>query len=148
MMAVTGSIVLVVSLLICWGVMIGGQILFSVGVNNDAKGNYNPNPIMWALLTFFLGWIPAIIYLCVRKNNYIKVICQKCHNMLPEPQPFCPFCSSPIAVPPENPAFIALRERGKKQMIWGAVLIGGGTVLFFVLYFLFIFVLVGIAGAY
>jgi len=147
-MAMASGILSLVFLFVFLGVMILGEILFAVGIHNDAKGNYNPNPMMWALLTVFLGWIPAIVYFCVRKNNFIKVGCPNCRNMLPEPQPVCPFCRTSIAVPLEDPAFIALRAKGKKQMIAGAILYGISYVLFIVFYILFFVFAFRMSGAW
>lgn len=122
-------------------VEIVGRVIFSLGVYKDAQGNYNQNPLMWALLVGFLGLIPLIIYFCLRKNNSYRVACPHCRNILQTPTASCPFCHNaidPSAIPAENPAYIELRRKGKKQMIAGGILIGISYVLaivFLVLFF-------------
>ena len=59
------------------------QIFLALSVYNDAKAKGCASPSMWGVLTGFFGWIPAIIYLCVRNGAG--------QRMLP-----CPSCSAPI----------------------------------------------------
>jgi len=120
------GIFIIVILVLCV-LEIVAWVVFSFGLYKDAEGNYNQNPLMWALLSGFLGLIPTIIYFCVRTKNSYRFACPHCRNPLQVPTPVCPFCRNAIdssAIPPENPAYVELRRKGKNQMITGAILYG------------------------
>lgn len=44
------------------------QLFLALAVHYDCKEKRIENATMWTLLTFFFGWIPAIIYICTRNN--------------------------------------------------------------------------------
>ena len=58
--------------LIIWfllfGLMITGKVFLALAVYQDARSRYNNNALMWGLLVGFFDLIPAIVYLCLRKN--------------------------------------------------------------------------------
>ena len=145
-MSMVLPIVLVVMLLFL-ALSLFGWILFCVGLYHDAQGTYNQKPMMWAMLTAFFGTIPMLIYLCTRKNKWTRMPCPRCFRSIAFPQPSsaCPFCGQEtgIQIPPEHPNFPALRQKGKKQMITGAIFYVASYILFFAGYLAFFFVLMG-----
>lgn len=48
---------------------IAAQVLLGLATYNDAKARGNSDPAMWGLLVGILGWIPGIVYLCVRNHR-------------------------------------------------------------------------------
>ena len=132
--------------LVC-GFGLGSQILLAFAVYYDAKAKNNSDPVMWALLTGFLGWIPAIIYLCMRGKESDRLIyCPQCGIPHRVSMPNCPQCGAmnPYAAPFIGPQIDIWRKRSKLCLIWAIVLF----VLIFVVVFLIIFLMVAAVTAY
>ena len=66
MNAMMGFIVMIVFVCLAG---VAAQVLLGLATYNDAKARGNNDPVMWGLLVGFLGWIPGIVYLCLRNNN-------------------------------------------------------------------------------
>lgn len=123
--------------LVAIGFGLGSQILFAFAVYYDAKAKNNSDPVMWALLTGFLGIIPAIIYLCMRGKESDRLIyCPQCGISHKISLPNCPQCGivNTYAAPFIGPQVDIWKKRAKLCLIWGIIL--------FVLIFLFIFLFI------
>ena len=46
---------------------VASQVLFACAAYQDAKSFNNKDATLWAVLIGLFGWIPGIIYLCIRK---------------------------------------------------------------------------------
>ncbi len=142
--------ILAMGIMVIWGLGIlfalGSQILLAFAVYFDAKSKNNSDPVMWALLTGFLGWIPAIIYLCLRGKESDRLIyCPQCGIAHRVSMPNCPQCGimNPYAAPFVGPQVDVWKKRAKLCLIWAIVLF----VLIFVLIFIFILAMVLIASS-
>ena len=70
------------------------QIFLGLAVYHDAKSKGNSSAGMWGVLTGVFGWIPAIIYLCVRSSASQRIIqCTTCGFAIPASAPGCPNCN-------------------------------------------------------
>ena len=70
------------------------QIFLGLAVYHDAKSKGNSSAGMWGVLTGVFGWIPAIIYLCVRNSASQRIIqCTTCGFAIPASAPGCPNCN-------------------------------------------------------
>ena len=91
MNAMMGFVVMII--LVCL-VGVAAQVLLGLATYNDAKARGNNDPVMWGLLVGFLGWIPGIVYLCLRNNNANRLMtCPQCGFVHRVAEPFCPQCS-------------------------------------------------------
>ena len=62
---------------------IAAQVLLGLATYNDAKARGNSDPAMWGLLVGILGWIPGIVYLCVRNHRANRLMaCPQCGGAL------------------------------------------------------------------
>lgn len=76
MNAMMGFIVMIVFVCLAG---VAAQVLLGLATYNDAKARGNNDPVMWGLLVGFLGWIPGIVYLCLRNNNANRLMtCPQC----------------------------------------------------------------------
>ena len=107
MNAMMGFIVMIV--FVCL-VGVAAQVLLGLATYNDAKARGNNDPVMWGLLVGFLGWIPGIVYLCLRNNNANRLMtCPQCGFVHRVAEPFCPQCrvQNPYSAPFQNPPHAA-----------------------------------------
>ena len=65
--AIYGGSMLVYLLCCCFWLVIA--LVISYLVYKDAQKNNVDNPMLWAIVTFFLGLIGVVIYLLVARNN-------------------------------------------------------------------------------
>lgn len=66
--ALAGTTLIVVIVSICCGLLIAAGLAYLV--YSDAKKNNVPNGVLWAVLTFFFGIIPLLIYfLAIKKKK-------------------------------------------------------------------------------
>ena len=103
---------------------IAAQVLLAFATFNDAKARGNSDPVMWALLVGILGWIPGIVYLCVRNNSANRLMtCPQCGFAHRAAEPFCPQCraQSPYSAPFNNPLAPQQAHRAKLLLIWAVV---------------------------
>ena len=76
------------------------QIFLGLAVYHDAKSKGNSSAGMWGVLTGVFGWIPAIIYLCVRSSASQRIIqCTTCGFAIPVSAPGCPIVIMQILLP-------------------------------------------------
>ena len=82
------------------------------------------NAVMWAMLVGILGWIPGIVYLCVRNHRANRLMaCPQCGFAHRVAEPFCPQChvQNPYSAPFQNPLAAQQAHRAKLLLIWGIV---------------------------
>lgn len=123
--------------------LIVGDILFALAVYNDAKSLCNKDATMWAVLVGFLGLIPGIIYLCIRKSTGSRQpCCGNCRAPLMPGAPVCYRCGA--QQPPYNPYapiyhpdYPVLHNKAKNQLIGGIVCSVGGFVFFLIFFLVF-----------
>ena len=90
MNAMMGFIVMIVFVCLAG---VAAQVLLGLATYNAAKARGNNDPVMWGLLVGFLGWIPGIVYLCLRNNNANRLMtCPQCGFVHRVAEPFCPQC--------------------------------------------------------
>ncbi|WP_195985003.1 hypothetical protein [Clostridium sp. D33t1_170424_F3] len=111
---------------------VASQILLAFATYNDAKARGNSDPVMWALLVGILGWIPGIVYLCLRNNAANRLMtCAKCGFTHRIAEPFCPQCRSenPYSAPFYSPLAPRQAHNAKLLLIWGIVAFAAAIVL-------------------
>ena len=116
----TGLVIIVLVYLLFIGGYLLTRIMLALAVFHDAKAKANEQPLMWALLVGFLGWIPGIIYLCMRKNPDSKMIyCMKCGAMHKMSLPACPQCGeiNPFAAQYHDPPCSGICQKGETVFI-------------------------------
>lgn len=123
---------------------VGFQLLLAFSVYNDAKARGNTEPLMWALLVGLLGWIPGIVYLCMRdsaKNRMI--VCPNCGEVHPIGIPNCPKCGiyNTYCYPFYNPETPVVAKKAKKLFVAAMILLGVIVLL------TILFVVLMVAGA-
>lgn len=109
------------------------RILFALAVYYDARANGNPSSAAWALLVGFLGLIPGVIYLCVRRNPGGRLIyCGKCGAVHPISLPNCPQCGvrNDYSLPFCDPALPAYAGTARGFLIAALAVFAGMVVLF------------------
>ena len=113
---------------------IAAQVLLACAAYQDAKSLNNKDAAMWAVLIGLLGWIPGIVYLCIRKSSGnsampVQQICIGCRAPIAPGTNVCPYCGA--QQPPMNPYLMAgyrspeecaaCHARAKKLLIAGIV---------------------------
>ena len=92
--AIGAAIAIIVIVIFLAIAAILAQIFLGLAVYHDAKSKGNSSSGMWGVLTGVFGWIPAIIYLCVRNSSSQRIIqCTTCGFAIPASAPGCPNCS-------------------------------------------------------
>lgn len=105
------------------GLMITGKVFLALAVYQDARSRYNNNALMWALLVGFFDLIPAIVYLCLRKNpGNGPVLCPSCALYYAPFSGACPRCGAPNPAVYMN-AYSDLMAAHKKAKTYLAVAI-------------------------
>ncbi len=90
------------------------NIFLGLAVYHDGKAKGNSNAGMWGVLSGIFGWIPAVIYLCVRHNAANRFIqCFSCGFAMPANAPGCPNCNQ--ANPYAQQFYGPLVEQHKKK---------------------------------
>ena len=114
----------IIGYLLTLAVSITGSVMVGLAVYNDAKSKMSLNAVMWAMLVGILGWIPGIVYLCVRNNRANRLMaCPQCGFTHRVAEPFCPQChvQNPYSAPFQNPLAAQQAHRAKLLLIWGIV---------------------------
>ena len=145
MNAMMGFIVMIVFVCLAG---VAAQVLLGLATYNDAKARGNNDPVMWGLLVGFLGWIPGIVYLCLRNNNANRLMtCPQCGFVHRVAEPFCPQCrvQNPYSAPFQNPLTQQQAHRAKMLLIWAVVAYAAVIVLTLVAVFGLMTSLVGVA---
>lgn len=124
-MSSTYGVLFILSLLFFIVAIIAARVLFGLAVYNDAIVKGNENPMLWALLVGFLGWIPGIIYLCTRNSARTRIVaCPNCGwgNYLSAP--VCGRCGAPnpYAQSLIRPDGAVRTQHAKIELIWGIIL--------------------------
>ena len=102
---------------------IAAQVLLGLATYNDAKARGNSDPAMWGLLVGILGWIPGIVYLCVRNKPLERIYaCYSCGWGNPLSARQCRRCGAGLYYPTEETA--RLQKKAKAFLIIGLVLWG------------------------
>ena len=87
--------------------LIASAVFFGLAAYQDAKSLNRTDATMWGLLIGFLGLIPGIIYLCIRKNaprpTPMQQVCVNCRTPLYPGAQQCPACGA-TQPPPMYPA--------------------------------------------
>ena len=72
----------IIGYLLTLAVSITGSVMVGLAVYNDAKSKMSLNAVMWAMLVGILGWIPGIVYLCVRNKPLERIYaCYSCGSV-------------------------------------------------------------------
>lgn len=106
------------------------RVLFALAAYHDACSKSNPDAVMWGLLIGFLGFIPGIIYLCVRNSSRRFTICSNCGCSHYAYDINCPRCGAPNQNPLEsmNP-FAAQQAHRAKGMLTAAIIMIGAEII-------------------
>ena len=94
---------------------IASGVFLGLCVYNDAQYKGVKNPSMWGLLSGFLGWIPAVIYLAMRSQQSAKR-CERCFAPLLPGAAACAACGLPVysSAPEQSETF---HKRSKTFLI-------------------------------
>lgn len=114
------------------------HILFGLAAYHDALARENPDALLWGLAVGFLGFVPGIVYLCVRSSARRLVRCSSCGYLHDAFDFCCPKCGerNPSAAQ-ENPEAQFLAARAKKELIGGIILFAAG-IFFLILFAVFL----------
>lgn len=149
----SSSIIIIwfVSWFLLVGLSIVAQLFLAMAVYQDARSHYNSNALMWALLIGFLGLIPGIVYLCIRKKiGNTPVVCPHCGLCYAPFSGACPRCSAP------NPTIfmdaysdlMAAHKKAKTYLTVAIVLWGSFILLTIILVVALVATAVGSAAVY
>lgn len=105
------------------------RVLLAFAAYYDASARGNRDAVMWAFLIGFFGWIPGVIYLCIRNSGHTMASCPNCGCVHPLGDLSCPRCGAPASVRNENPFFAQQERRAKGFLITALVLIGIAVVV-------------------
>lgn len=114
--------------LLSMGMSVGTSVCLGLAAYHDAKSKMNSNAVMWGVLVGVFGFIPGIIYLCVRNNPTLPpVYCRNCGLAYPVNSPGCPRCGlqNPYAASAYNPDAPVQAKRAKTLLIVGICLFAG-----------------------
>lgn len=113
----------IIGYLLTLAVSITGSVMVGLAVYNDAKSKMSLNAVMWAMLVGSLGWIPGIVYLCVRNKPLERIYaCYSCGWGNPLSARQCRRCGAGLYYPTEETA--RLQKKAKAFLIIGLVLWG------------------------
>ena len=118
--AIGAAIAIIVIVIFLAIAAILAQIFLGLAVYHDAKSKGNSSSGMWGVLTGVFGWIPAIIYLCVRNSSSQRIIqCTTCGFAIPASAPGCPNCNhaNPFAQQFYGPFVEQSKKRAKGFLI-------------------------------
>ncbi len=107
------------------------RVLFALAAYHDARAKGNPNALLWALLIGFVGWIPGIIYLCLRAVPRGVIRCPSCGVWHPASDLYCPNCGEPTRPASQyaDPATRRLAGQAKAELIAGIVCFAAAFVM-------------------
>ena len=90
----------IIGYLLTLAVSITGSVMVGLAVYNDAKSKMSLNAVMWAMLVGILGWIPGIVYLCVRNKPLERIYaCYSCGWGNPLSARQCRRCGAGLTTP-------------------------------------------------
>ncbi len=146
--AVGFMVAIMIFSLVIMALSIGNAVFWGLAAYDDAKAKNNNDALMWGLLVGFLGWIPGIIYLCLRNKGINKMIycpnCQFIHRIV---EPNCPNCGiqNQFAMPYLTPMNAEYARKAKRNLIIGIVLCALCVIAVIALVIYFVFFAVQIA---
>ena len=119
------------------------SVFLGLCVYNDALSKSRNDGVMWALLCGFLGLIPSIIYLFVRKDPPTSLPCYNC-GYPSHPQIYCcPNCNAQKPLwPPVNEFTESKKKKAKNFLIativmWAASVVSVIVFVVAIMFFLF-----------
>lgn len=88
-----------VTLIIVLIVLLTAQRVFlSLAVYFDCQSKNVSSYVLWTVLTAVFGWIPAVVYACLRKTLKKKeLLCRACGSRIVSEDGRCPRCGNDIA---------------------------------------------------
>ena len=111
----------IIGYLLTLAVSITGSVMVGLAVYNDAKSKMSLNAVMWAMLVGILGWIPGIVYLCVRNKPLERIYaCYSCGWGNPLSAQQCGHCGAGLYYPTEET--LQRQKKAKTLLIWGIVM--------------------------
>ena len=111
----------IIGYLLTLAVSITGSVMVGLAVYNDAKSKMSLNAVMWAMLVGILGWIPGIVYLCVRNKPLERIYaCYSCGWGNPLSARQCGHCGAGLYYPTEET--LQRQKKAKTLLIWGIVM--------------------------
>ena len=111
----------IIGYLLTLAVSITGSVMVGLAVYNDAKSKMSLNAVMWAMLVGILGWIPGIVYLCVRNKPLERIYaCYSCGRGNPLSARQCGHCGAGLYYPTEET--LQRQKKAKTLLIWGIVM--------------------------
>ena len=93
------------------------SVFLGLCVYNDALSNSRDDAVMWGLLCGFLGVIPSIIYLVIRKNNTAVTPCPGCGYPSVSQMFNCPNCGVQKPIWPPVNEFTESKSRKSKNFL-------------------------------
>lgn len=139
----------VVAMLIFSLLYIAYRILLGIATYNDANSKGNTESAMWGVLVGVFGWIPGIIYLCIRNSNCNRlIICQNCGYTHRIAEPNCPQCNvvNPFSQQFTNPLTQIQKRRAKKMLIAAIIVAVVAIILLTCSILCFVFSIVNTTG--
>lgn len=89
-MSIVSNLILII-LLCTLGV--ASRVFLTLAVYFDCKAKGVKALLLWTLLPAVFGWIPAVVYACVRSSvAKDSVVCRQCGSQIPSGAAFCPRC--------------------------------------------------------
>ncbi|MCI1965523.1 MAG: zinc ribbon domain-containing protein [Oscillospiraceae bacterium] len=120
------------------------HVLFALAAYHDAQAQGNPDALVWGLAIGILGFIPGIIYLCIRGSGRRLVRCPNCGYPHDAVDFCCPKCGEKNSPAPKaDPYQQVLAERARKELIGGIVVIAAGVLVTILAVIFFSFSIMG-----
>lgn len=87
-----------VTLIIIFSILyIAQRVFLCLAVYFDCKSKNISSGVLWTVLTVFFGWIPALVYVCLRKTLKKKeLLCRACGSRIVSADGRCPRCGNDV----------------------------------------------------
>lgn len=87
-----------VTLIIIFSILYAAQRVFlCLAVYFDCKRRSIASSVLWTVLTLIFGWIPAVVYACLRKTLKKKdLLCRACGSRIVTDDGRCPRCGNDV----------------------------------------------------
>ena len=115
--------------LIIMTVSILASVFLGLCVYNDALSNSRTDGVMWGLLCGFLGFIPAIIYLVIRKNNSAMTPCPGCGYPSVSQMCNCPNCGAQKPLWPPVNAYTEEKKKKSKNFLITTIVMWAASIV-------------------
>lgn len=77
--------------------LVAERVFLCLAVYFDCRGKNISSFVLWTVLTAVFGWIPAVVYACLRKTLKKKeVLCRACGSRIISSDGRCPRCGSDV----------------------------------------------------